>query len=173
LVDVISASEYSKRRGVTLTAIQRAIDDGRIARAVRRHGKGYLIDPEMADAELAANNDPTRGGKREKGIGVASEDADAPIETTSDGGETLTEAKTRHERLKADLAALELAEKEGRLVEAAAVEREAFRVARAVRDSILNIPDRVSGDLAAETDAFAIHQKLTAELRKALEGLAL
>ena len=42
-----------------------------------------------------------------------------------------------------------------------------------VRDGILNIPDRIAGDLAAETDQFAIHQKLTAELRKALEGLSL
>ena len=172
----LSAREYSQHRGVALASISQAISEGRLRRSVKRHGRGYVIDPDMADAELAANNSPSRGGKREKGkVGMVTPPvSNVPPPDSFDGEtETYTEAKTRHERLKADLAALDLAEKEGKLVESAAVEREAFRVARLVRDGILNIPDRIAGDLAAETDQFAIHQKLTAELRKALEGLAL
>jgi len=174
LPQVISATEYSKRRGVAPTTISQAIAEGRLNKSVRRHGKGYLIDPELADAELAANNAPGRGGRREKGnVGMLTPpDSNTPPPDSFDSEtETYTEAKTRHERLKADLAALDLAEKEGKLIEAAAVEREAFRVARLVRDGILNIPDRIAGDLAAEMDQFSIHQKLTAELRRALEGL--
>lgn len=166
----LSAREYSQRRGVALASISQAISEGRLRKSVKRHGRGYVIDPELADAELAANSAPGHGGKREKGRAVQ-EPAEDVADVTGDDGETYMEAKARHERLKADLAALDLAEKEGRLVEAAAVEREAFRVARLVRDGILNIPDRIAGDLAAEDDQFRIHQLLTGEIRKALEGL--
>lgn len=175
----LSAAEYAKRRGVDHPAILKAINAGRLSRSVRRHGRGYVVDAELADAELAANTAPGWGGKREKGKPV---DAPPPDDGdddpgpgraagTGDGFETYNAAKTRHERLKADLAALDLAEKEGRLVEATAVEREAFRVARLVRDGLLNIPDRVAGELAAETDQFKVHQMLSAEIRRALEGL--
>jgi len=41
-----------------------------------------------------------------------------------------------------------------------------------VRDSLLNIPDRLAATLAAETDADNVHQTLTVEIRKALDELA-
>jgi len=56
-------------------------------------------------------------------------------------------------------------------VEVARVQREAFTTARAVRDSLGNIPDRVSNQLAAESDPVVIHQTLSEEIRKALEAL--
>jgi hypothetical protein len=61
--------------------------------------------------------------------------------------------------------------KEDQLVEVARVQREAFTAARAVRDALGNIPDRVSNQLAAESDPVVIHQTLTEEIRKALETL--
>ena len=41
-----------------------------------------------------------------------------------------------------------------------------------VRDAMLNIPDRIASELAAETDQFEIHRLLTVEIRRAL-GTAL
>jgi hypothetical protein len=46
-------------------------------------------------------------------------------------------------------------------------------VARIVRDSMLNIPDRVAAELAAETDPFKVQQRLSAEIRLALIELKL
>jgi phage terminase Nu1 subunit (DNA packaging protein) len=69
------------------------------------------------------------------------------------------------------LAELELEQREGKLVEADVVQREAFKAARQVRDALLNLPDRVAGVLAAETNQFKVHQMLTKEIRRALEDL--
>jgi hypothetical protein len=175
LPQVISATEYSKRRGVAPTTISQAIAEGRLNKSVRRHGKGYLIDPELADAELAANNAPGRGGRREKGnVGmVTPPDSNTPPPDSFDSEtETYTEAKTRHERLKADLAALDLAEKEGKLIEAAEVERERRRVALEVEAQLMRLPDRLAPVIAAEADVFKVHAIMTAAFRETLRRLS-
>ena len=84
---------------------------------------------------------------------------------------SFNESKAKSEYFRAELARLELGVREEKLVEADLVEREAFTVARAVRDSLGNLPDRLSNQFAAETDAVVIHQFLTTEIRKALEAL--
>ena len=59
----------------------------------------------------------------------------------------------------------------GRYVDAEDVKAAAFNKARVVRDGLLNIPDRLSAVLAAETNAAGIHEILSAEIRAALEEL--
>jgi phage terminase Nu1 subunit (DNA packaging protein) len=84
---------------------------------------------------------------------------------------SFNESRAKSEHFRAELARLDLEVKEEQLVEVARVEREAFSAARAVRDSLGNIPDRVSNQLAAESDPVVIHQTLTEEIRRALETL--
>jgi len=84
---------------------------------------------------------------------------------------TFNESRAKSEHFRAELARLDLEVKEEQLVEVARVERAAFTVARSVRDALGNIPDRVSNQLAAESDPVVIHQTLTDEIRKALESL--
>ena len=84
---------------------------------------------------------------------------------------TFNESRAKSEHFRAELARLDLEVKEEQLVEASRVERAAFTLARSVRDALGNIPDRVSNQLAAESDPVVIHQTLTEELRKALESL--
>jgi phage terminase Nu1 subunit (DNA packaging protein) len=84
---------------------------------------------------------------------------------------TFNESRAKSEHFRAELARLDLEVKEDQLVEVARVQREAFTAARAVRDALGNIPDRVSNQLAAESDPVVIHQTLTEEIRKALETL--
>jgi hypothetical protein len=48
----------------------------------------------------------------------------------------------------------------------------AFTKGRTARDNLLNIPDRLAAQLAAESDADKVHQILTGEIRKALDELA-
>lgn len=84
---------------------------------------------------------------------------------------TFNESRAKSEHFRAELARLDLEVKEEQLVEVARVERAAFTVARSVRDALGNIPDRVSNQLAAESDPVIIHQTLTEEIRKALESL--
>jgi hypothetical protein len=192
--DHISMAEFAKLAGVSVVGIHKAIGRGRIKSAVQLSGKRWWIHQERGLAEFKAGRDG-RGGHRTPGGGAGRQSSqDAPGQATADQGatthaqpakddasgipggfrvaETLVNAKTRHETIKATLAELELAEKEGRLVDAGKVKAEAFRKGRLVRDSILNIPDRISGELAAITDAHQIHVILSRELRQALEELA-
>jgi phage terminase Nu1 subunit (DNA packaging protein) len=74
-------------------------------------------------------------------------------------------AKARNEKLKADSA-------EGSFVPVAQVEKDFFDIGRRVRDSILNVPDRISADLASDTSAHSINDKLIRELTQALEELS-
>ncbi len=84
---------------------------------------------------------------------------------------TFADAQRRKENALADLREMEVSRKRGELVERKQVEGEAFKTGRLVRDSILALPDRLSGVLAAETDQGKVHLLLTKELRQALEGL--
>ena len=84
---------------------------------------------------------------------------------------TFNESRAKSEHFRAELARLDLEVNEEQLVEVARVQREAFTSACAVRDALGNIPDRVSNQLAAESDPVVIHQALTEEIRKALETL--
>jgi phage terminase Nu1 subunit (DNA packaging protein) len=70
------------------------------------------------------------------------------------------------------MAHLKVRERTGELVERSAVADQQFRTGRRVRDGILNVPSRVAGPCAAETDQHKIHVLLTRELTQALEGLA-
>ena len=70
------------------------------------------------------------------------------------------------------MAQLKLRERIGELVEPSAVADREFRTGRQVRAGILNVPSRVSGTCAAETDQHKIRALLTRELTQTLEGLA-
>ena len=76
-----------------------------------------------------------------------------------------------YRKFKAKQMELEYRKSIGELVEVSKVEKEAFRIGRVVRDSLMNVPARVSGQLAAESNQFKIHQILEKEIRQALEGL--
>jgi phage terminase Nu1 subunit (DNA packaging protein) len=68
----------------------------------------------------------------------------------------------------AEKARIANAKARGDLVDAATVRRDAFTIARTVRDSMLNIPARVAAELAAESDRAAVERRLEEEIRNAL-----
>jgi hypothetical protein len=161
----LNLSEYGKRRGVTAEAVRRAIKSGRLKDSVSRDEKGNpRIDPDIADEEWAANTSDNRGWN-------ARENAKKTADTDMKVSGTLNQSRAIKEAYLARLAKLEFEERSGQLVRADDVKNEAFKSARVVRDSILNVPDRIAAQLAAETEPGAIHIILTEELRKALEGL--
>ncbi len=86
---------------------------------------------------------------------------------------SFAEAQAEKECYKAKLAKLEYEEKIGRLVDRESVERDAFRVARVVRDPMLSLPDRLAGLVTAESDQVKNHALLTKEILAALKGLPL
>jgi hypothetical protein len=154
---LVSVRKYAEHRGVSHTAVQKAIKQGRIHPTP--DGK---IDVEQADRDWGRNTSPVNAPKR------------APKARTeaATGGPTYAQSRAVRELYLARLAKIEFEERSGKLVSRDEVTVAAFTKARTVRDNLLNIPDRVAGLLAAETDATRAHQILTDEIRKALIELS-
>jgi phage terminase Nu1 subunit (DNA packaging protein) len=78
------------------------------------------------------------------------------------------QSRARREAAEAELAELKLAELQGQLVRADEWAAALARRAAAFREGLLQIPARVSAQMAAETDEARIHALLDAELRQVM-----
>jgi hypothetical protein len=147
-------SEFARRMKVSRPVISRGVADGRLKDSVGVDSRGR---PVITNVTLAR-----REWKRNASA--------KPTNGTQDV--TLSEARRllTLERQKA----LEIANavKLGELVSVVLVERDHFEAMRTVRDSMLNIPDRVAAELAAESSSTKVHARLDAEIRQALDSTA-
>ena len=142
------------------------------ARQLKRLNIDYLkpFDHEVVD-RLRQNSRHLHRSQHTKPIpGLAGEDPQ-PSEST-DVTPTFLDSQAKKEAFKAKLTEIEYLERIGTLVEKEGVEKEWFGLARLVRDNMLNIPARVAGVVAAETDQRKIYDMLHMEICKALEGIA-
>lgn len=164
----VSLREYGRQRGISGEAVRKAISSGRLTSSVRYDAKGKpSVDPAAADAEWDANTSQSQQAKMAKDP----EPEEVPaLPRGGNAASTYNQARAVKEAYLARLTKLDLDERSGLLVSVDSVKNEAFKAARQVRDSMINIPDRVSAELAAMTDQFEIHARLTAEIRKALEN---
>lgn len=164
----VSLREYGRLRGISGEAVRKAISSGRLTGSVRYDAKGRpSVDPVAADAEWSANTSHAQQAP----MTVEPEQEDAPaLPRGGNAASTYNQARAVKEAYLARLTKLDLDERSGLLVSVDSVKNEAFKAARQVRDTMINIPDRVSAELAAMTDQFEIHARLSAEIRKALEN---
>jgi phage terminase Nu1 subunit (DNA packaging protein) len=151
----ITQAQLAELLKVSEARVSQVKKTGRLDGTFQKRGRSVLFDQEAAIAawngEVAVS--PTR--KETSALEIPS----------------FNESRAKSEHFRAELARLDLEVKEDQLVEVSRVQREAFSAARAVRDALGNIPDRVSNQMAAESDPVIIHQTLTDEIRKALETL--
>ena len=168
---------YAKHAGISKPAA---------AEQLRRVGIDYMqpFDHEEADrrrqaarsADREPFSKPIYGDPDDPGTGLHGDGPEPPPagELGDDGtpkNPVFAKIQARKEFYKAELARLEFEQVSGKLVEKEKVEAEAFRLARLVRDSVLNVPARIAGIIAAETDQRKVHDLLEKELRQALEPL--
>lgn len=190
----LSFSAYAKHRGVSPAAVTKAVQAGRITPERDPRTGRQVLDSATADLQWAANTD---SAKQEGSKAHRRSPADALPATTESQSEepTTTEApqapppsgqtpatmgpaasvalsRAWKEHWNAEMARLKFEERSGKLVEADHVRRQAFSAARVLRESMLNIPDRLAAQLASETDPRKVHDLLSAEIRKALEAVA-
>jgi hypothetical protein len=162
-------------RGTSHVAVLNAINDGRLSEpAVQRNGRFWVIDPGAADEQWATRTDPSEygamGGGTARPIGAAPA-VDQPPPATK-GGPSLAISKQVKAAYEAKLTELDYKERNGELVATRDVRDQAFTLARAVRDGMMGIADRLAPQLAAATDARQVHTLLTDEIRVALRALA-
>ncbi len=191
----LSIRAFAKRIGVSHTAIRKGIASGRLKASVgQENGKPCIADPELAEKEWT-----TGAGRLPRGPSASSKPPSSPPPpSTPPAPETAPQAETEHVETPPPVPAgpaiastpqnlaeanmrlayqrevqlvLENEEKRGQLIDAAEARREAYRCARSVRDALLNIPDRLAAELAAESDVTRVHIRLDGEIRQALELL--
>lgn len=159
---MMTMTEYAKARGISRQAVRKAILSGRLKNSIVQDGDRLRIDPVKADEEWAQN---TLGGHGPRPQPVASGSASSARGVDIDNYLAARAKKTAYD---AELSRLDYEAKEGTLIPAADVKKQAFMTGRVLRDAMLNIPDRIASELAAETDQFEIHRLLTEEIRRAL-----
>lgn len=181
----MSLRAYARHRGDALSAVQKAIADGRVsAGAVRRDETGRLtgIDQEIADRDWASNTDPVEALKNHKWPAGLLDTAerqmpeslpakDEPPASAADSKGYL-DARTREKEFQAKQAELNYLERVGELVSAADVRGEQIEIYRELRDKLEQLPARVSQKLAAETDPQRIEHALSTEIRITLNELS-
>ena len=168
--------EYAEHRGIGQSRVSRLVSRGKIPHnCIKKISGRKLIDRDKADAALAENldqimNKPTRQyGKKKK---PAPAEMEQTTKAAGTKGMSMADAQKLQAQYKAAILKLDYEERTGKLILAASVDKDFFDIARLTRDAILNIPDRISAELASITDTHVISEKLTVELTQALEELS-
>jgi hypothetical protein len=145
--DFISLREFARRKGVTVGAVQHALESGRIART----GPNKSIDWETEALRFEINRDLSK--VRDGGPFQVSKE----LSDTANAGPSgdpmpanLAKAKLANAAYAAKLRKLAYEREAGKLIEKDLVRASIFRFGREIRDQILNIPDRVAATVAAD-----------------------
>ncbi len=81
-------------------------------------------------------------------------------------------SKARREHFEAEFSKIKVQKEKKDLIPAKDAKKSAFAIGRSIREALMNTADRLSHQLAGETDATVIHRLITNEHRSALEELS-
>ncbi|MDO5757313.1 MAG: elements of external origin [Rhodobacterales bacterium] len=191
----VSRRKYAMMRGVSETAVRKAIASGRIT--VEADG---TIDPATADRQWDSQTDPAKQrGPHAQALGAQSAAGTARAATkpvpksaidavnaalgesgtdASPGGGSgevsFLRARMANEVLKAQTARVRLEKMKGELVDRSKATASVFDLARRERYAWLNWPPRIAANMAAELsiEAHALEQVLDKYLRAHLAEIA-
>ena len=169
----ISIRAYARHRGVTDTAVHKAIRTGRVTPET-----DGTIDADRADADWARNTDSPKRGTSGRAESVVlrevNGDATAGLPASQGtGGTSLLQARTVNEVVKAQTNKVRLARLKGELVDRPQAIAHVFKLARSERDAWLNWPARVSAQMAVKLglDPHPMHVALENAVREHLQEL--
>lgn len=176
---------FARHIGVTLRAVQKAIQSGRIAvdadgkidadtavAAWRRNtdeSKRSLTDQSrqsLANAAFSMSSPPANSGEDE-------EDDDVPAAASREDPSMVAyrAARAAREQTRLERERMDLERERGTTLPLAEAQRLAFTAFRTVRDNVMNIPVRLKDALAAETDPIRVESMLETELMRALASV--
>jgi hypothetical protein len=185
--------EYARHRRVSLGAVQKAINAGRIS--VTEDKK---IDSEIADKAWELNTDQSRIAmnvldnaprstalltqQKQMELDPAADDTECGIEQDEDieaealkGADRVAseyrEHRSTRERYQALKQQLEYEQLVGTLINVEDAKRIAYTSFRALRDVMLNVAPRIKDQLAATSDPLLCEQLLERELSSALASI--
>jgi hypothetical protein len=169
---LVTFAEFSLIRGCTKAAVTHA-SKSRIADAVVVKDDKKWLDRDLALELWNKNTAATHASKVSRADPVDAQELKRRVAGLPDDEiPELNESRARREHYQAELAKLEVDLKRRELVPAVEVSKAAFAMGRSVREALSNLADRLSHQLAGETDPARIHAVLTDEHRAALAELA-
>jgi len=186
----LSIRAYARHRGVTDTAVHKAIRSGRVTPE-----PDGTVDATRADLEWARNTDSPKQGTKQRATTVniphsdaqssgaaskASDDSSGAGASASQGssssgggGTSLLQARTVNEVVKAQTNKVRLARLKGELVDRPQAIAHVFKLARSERDAWLNWPARISAEMAVKLgiEPHPMHVALENAVRDHLQEL--
>lgn len=186
----LSIRAYAQHRGVSHTAVGKAIKAGRIPQE-----PDGTIDPAKADAAWDRNTLPSQNlnatakpvetrvattpkvSTREVSTPqVSTREVSTPLETTRAAAPDYQTSRAIREAYAARLAKLEYEERTGKLISADEVKVKYFNLARLLRDRIQQIPRKIAPQIVAavvaQPDQRVVEDLLMEAIREALEELS-
>ena len=170
---LVTFAEFAAIRGCSKGAVTHATKSRIAAAVVEKDGRRWL-DRDLALELWNKNTVANAQSKVSRADPIEPLPADAAelkrrVEGLPDDAiPDLNESRARREHYQAELAKLQVTQQRGELVPADEVKKEAFQLGRSVREALSNLADRLSHQLAGETDPARIHQVLTQEHRATL-----
>lgn len=195
---LLSAAEYAKLKGWSHVNVVKKIKAGIIppeALVFEKGKKRKKINVELADRAIAERGDmqksltaqlvkekkkqnPTPDPKKEnleeweKLPDDESSPTPAPAQPDPDDHFVkYKSAKASREELNVKKLEMEIAEKEGRLLDAEEVRKTISKLVVETKTALLNIPGKIGPELMASHDLMELEHKLTVEINAALENL--
>ena len=176
---------YARHRGVSHSAVRKALATGRI-----KASPDGSIDPKAADRQWetatdlskprnsitgvprkrrapGAPSDPIGSAGLEEGLASLPGEGGAPRLVSS-----YAASRAAREAYLARLAKLDFEQRSGKLVDADQVRTQIFGLGRRLRDAFLGLPDRVAPLLVGQADQAVVHRLLTQEIMTCLAELS-
>lgn len=169
----LSVREYARRRGVSHTAVRKAVQTGRIPQE-----PDGTIDPVKADTAWDAQTDPGRKAATAPKPVIEAPIAPPPTPQRESvpaiSGATFAQARTAHEVAKAQKARIQVDRLKEEVVDRVRATALVFKLARQERDAWITWPARVAGQMAAEIgiDPHVMQTLLEAHVHAHLDELA-
>lgn len=170
---LVTFSEFANLKGCSKGAVTHATKSRIAAAVVEKDGKRWL-DRDQALELWRKNTKATHNAMVSEAdpVEVNPRDLRQRIDALPDDAiPDLNESRARREHYQAELSKLQVALQRKELVPAEDVKKQAFQIGRSVREALANLADRLSHQLAGETDPQVIHQMLAQEHRAALIAL--
>lgn len=190
-MELITLREYARRKGVSLTAIQKGIESGRVRAEVdpdtgRRTGIDWHTQAEAweANSKHPQKKAHNQAGGRPRKDGAppappaprapalppdAGPAVDAPA--TPPGQMTLAEIQRARELVKLQIDNEKLKEAKHLSVPRSEVEKQGRTLAAVIISGLYSIPDRISDELAGMSDPHDIQNLLLQEIDRAVNEL--
>ena len=174
---LVTFSEFAAIKGCAKGTVTAATKNRIASAVVEKDGKRWL-DRDLALELWNKNTKATHNAKVSQADPIEEPAPKTPRELRQriealpdDAIPDLNESRARREHYQAELSKLQVAQQRRELVPAEEVKKDAFQVGRSIREALSNLADRLSHQLAGETDPAVIHQLLSDEHRDALLSL--